>query len=102
AERFVAVLRFLHVGEAELAQQAAHDAAHGGEVVDDQDVHVFVHVCCSALRTLPIHPRRPLLRPDAWRAHPWRDAAALRRYRCAVPAVPELTARTPYARPRPR
>ena len=39
-QRHRAVLGFVDVAEAELLEQVAHDAAHRGEIVDDQKSHI--------------------------------------------------------------
>ncbi|MCY1550746.1 hypothetical protein D9M68_870210 [compost metagenome] len=40
-----AVFRFVGIGVTDFLEQVAHDAAHGGEVVNDQEFHRGGHAC---------------------------------------------------------
>jgi hypothetical protein len=42
-----AVLGFIDVRKTQFLQQVSHDTAHRREVIDDQNLHVLVHLHCS-------------------------------------------------------
>mmetsp|Transcript_30049 Transcript_30049/g.54625 ORF Transcript_30049/g.54625 Transcript_30049/m.54625 type:complete len:393 (-) Transcript_30049:238-1416(-) len=63
-QRLDAVLSLFAVVVADLLEQAAHDAAHGGEIVDNQEFHVSAHGgplgagCQGSARSLDLAGRR--------------------------------------------